>query len=90
MKLIWRPETHIDRERIMDRISQDNPEAAANLDEVFESKGELARQRPTLYKKGRVEGTREIVATPSYVIVYTIKDECVEVLRVMHARQQWP
>ncbi|WP_440974831.1 hypothetical protein [Pseudomonas koreensis] len=23
-------------------------------------------------------------------MVYTIKDECVEVLRVMHARQQWP
>ncbi len=43
MKLIWRPETHIDRERIMDRISQDNPEAAADLDEIFEAKGELAR-----------------------------------------------
>ncbi|MBX9406525.1 type II toxin-antitoxin system RelE/ParE family toxin [Pseudomonas baetica] len=90
MRLIWRQEALDDRDRIMDRISQDNPEAAADLDEVFESKGEVARKRPTLYRRGRVEGTREIVAASNYVIVYTIKDECVEVLRIMHARQQWP
>lgn len=90
MKLVWRPEAHDDRDRIMDRISQDNPVAAADLDEIFESKGEVARQRPTLYRKGKVEGTREIVAASNYIIVYMLKDECVQVLRIMHARQQWP
>ncbi|MGN4048683.1 type II toxin-antitoxin system RelE/ParE family toxin [Pseudomonas sp. SM4] len=90
MKLVWRPEAHDDRDRIMDRISQDNPVAAADLDEIFESKGEVARQRPTLYRRGKVEGTREIVAASNYIIVYMIKDECVQVLRIMHARQQWP
>jgi addiction module RelE/StbE family toxin len=74
----------------MNRISQDNPDAAADLDEMFESKGEIARQRPTLYKKGKVDGTREIVAASNYVIVYAIKKDCVEVLRVLHARRQWP
>jgi plasmid stabilization system protein ParE len=74
----------------MDRISQDNPVAAADLDEIFELKGEVARQRPTLYRRGKVEGTREIVAASNYIIVYMIKDECVQVLRIMHARQQWP
>jgi addiction module RelE/StbE family toxin len=74
----------------MDRISQDNPVAAADLDEIFESKGEVARQRRTLYRRGKVEGTREIVAASNYIIVYMIKDECVQVLRIMHARQQWP
>ncbi|WP_338109593.1 type II toxin-antitoxin system RelE/ParE family toxin [Pseudomonas rustica] len=43
-----------------------------------------------MYRKGRVEGTREIVAASNYIIVYMIKDECVQVLRIMHARQQWP
>ncbi len=90
MKLVWRPEALADRDRIMDRIGQDNPDAAADLDEMFESKGEIARQRPTLYRKGRVLGTREIVATANYVIVYAIKKDRVEVLRVMHARRQWP
>ncbi|MFG6204910.1 type II toxin-antitoxin system RelE/ParE family toxin [Pseudomonas retamae] len=90
MRLVWRQQALDDRDRIMNRIGQDNPEAAADLDDVFESKGDIARQRPTLYKKGKVEGTREIVAASNYVIVYTIKDECVEVLRIIHARQQWP
>ncbi|MBK5377956.1 type II toxin-antitoxin system RelE/ParE family toxin [Pseudomonas sp. TH43] len=90
MRLVWRPEAHDDRDRIMDRISRDNPVAAADLDEIFESKGEVARQRPTLYRKGKVEGTREIVAASNYIIVYMIKDDCVQVLRIMHARQQWP
>lgn len=90
MRLVWRPEAHDDRDRIMDRISQDYPVAAADLDEIFESKGEVARQRPTLYRKGKVEGTREIVAASNYIIVYMIKDDCVQVLRIMHARQQWP
>ncbi|MBK5509724.1 type II toxin-antitoxin system RelE/ParE family toxin [Pseudomonas sp. TH15] len=90
MRLVWRPEAHDDRDRIMDRISQDNPVAAADLDEIFESKGEVVRQRPTLYRKGKVEGTREIVAASNYIIVYMIKDDCVQVLRIMHARQQWP
>ena len=74
----------------MNHIGQDNPEAAADLDDVFESKGEVARQRPTLYRKGKLEGTREIVAASNYVIVYMLRDDCVEVLRIMHARQQWP
>ncbi|QRK84643.1 type II toxin-antitoxin system RelE/ParE family toxin [Pseudomonas granadensis] len=90
MRLVWRQQALDDRDRIMNRIGQDNPEVAADLDDVFESKGDIARQRPTLYKKGKVEGTREIVAASNYVIVYTIKDEYVEVLRIIHARQQWP
>ncbi len=90
MRLVWRPEALADRDRIMDRIGQDNPDAAADLDEMFESKGEIARQRPTLYRKCRVHGTREIVAAANYVIVYAIKKDRVEVLRVMHARRQWP
>lgn len=90
MRLVWRPEALADRDRIMDRIGRDNPDAAADLDEMFESKGEIARQRPTLYRKGRVHGTREIVAAANYVIVYAIKKDRVEVLRVMHARRQWP
>jgi addiction module RelE/StbE family toxin len=90
MKLVWRQEALDDRDRIMNHIGQDNPEAAADLDDVFESKGEVARQRPTLYRKGKLEGTREIVAASNYVIVYMLRDDCVEVLRIIHARQQWP
>lgn len=81
-----------DREVIMDYIAQDNPVAAIELDDEFEAKAEQARQRPTLYRAGRVPGTREIVVRPNYVMVYRLEDESdtLVLLRVLHAAQQWP
>jgi addiction module RelE/StbE family toxin len=79
-----------DRDDIMVYIAQDNPVAAVDLDLEFEAKAENARMRPKLYKAGRVKGTREIVVRPNYVMVYRITGDVVEVLRVLHAAQQWP
>ncbi|WP_322617689.1 type II toxin-antitoxin system RelE/ParE family toxin [Pseudomonas sp. BIC9C] len=90
MKLVWRQTALDDRSKIMDHILLDNPEAAIALDEIFELKAENARLRPTLYRKGKVPGTREIVATANYVMIYLIAQEAVEMVRVIHARQRWP
>lgn len=79
-----------DRDDIMVYIAQDNPVAAIDLDLEFEAKAENARLRPKLYKAGRVKGTREIVVRPNYVMVYRVSSDVVEVLRVLHAAQQWP
>ncbi|WP_256357770.1 hypothetical protein [Pseudomonas sp. PDM28] len=54
MKVVWRQTALDDRSKIMDHITLDNPEAAIALDEIFELKAENARQRPTLYRKGKV------------------------------------
>jgi addiction module RelE/StbE family toxin len=79
-----------DREAILNYIAEDNVEAAIKLDEEFEAKAETARQRPTLYKAGRVKGTRELVVRPNFVLVYRVLPDTVEFLRVLHATQQWP
>ena len=79
-----------DRDAIMVCIAQDNPTAASDLDLEFEAKAESARLRPKLYKAGRVRGTREIVVRPNYAMVYRVQCDVVEVLRVLHAAQQWP
>ncbi|MCX8518183.1 MAG: type II toxin-antitoxin system RelE/ParE family toxin [Rhodoferax sp.] len=92
MRLVWQPMALADRDTIMDYIAQDNPTAAIELDDEFEAKAEQARQRPTLYRTGRVKGTREIVVRPNYIMVYRIEDQgaTLAVLRVLHAGQQWP
>jgi addiction module RelE/StbE family toxin len=79
-----------DRDAIMVYIAQDNPTAAMDLDLEFEARAEDARQRPKLYKAGRVKGTREIVVRPNYVMVYRVTGDLVEMLRVLHTAQQWP
>jgi addiction module RelE/StbE family toxin len=79
-----------DREAIMSYIAADNIPAAVELDLEFEVKAEIARQRPSLYRAGRMPGTRELVVRPNYVMVYRVLPDAVEVLRVLHATQQWP
>lgn len=78
-----------DREAIMSFVAQDNVAAAIDLDLAFEAKAEIARQRPGLYRAGRFKGTRELVVGPSYVMVYRVLPDAVEVLRVLHVSQQW-
>lgn len=81
-----------DREAIMDYIAEDNPAAAIALDDEIEATGERARERPALYRAGRVPGTHEAVVRPNYILVYRVEDDgkTVAVLRVLHAAQQWP
>ena len=46
-------------------------------------------KHPFLFREGRVSGTRELVAHPNYIIVvYRVTDEAVEIVNVLHTRQQ--
>ncbi|VWB86944.1 plasmid stabilization system protein [Burkholderia lata] len=90
--LHWNPKAYEDRVAILDYIGQDNPLAALELDELLEAKAALLPARAELYRLGRVPDTRELVIAPNYVLVYRIRpaDGIVEILRVLHARRQWP
>ena len=79
-----------DRDAIMDHIAEDNLRAALELDEEFEAHADRACRAPTLYKPGRMKGTREIVVRPNYVMVYQVETGAVVILRVLHAAEQWP
>lgn len=92
MRLVWRPMALEDREAILEHIGQHNPTTAIEIDDEIQAKAEQARQHPTLYRSGRVRGTREAVVRPNYILVYSVDadDEVMAVLRVLHAAQQWP
>lgn len=48
-------------------------------------------EHPYLYKASeRVPGCREIVAHPNYIVIYRVSMQAVEILRVLHARRQYP
>jgi addiction module RelE/StbE family toxin len=88
--LKWRPMALADRDAIMEHIADDNVPAALELDEDFETHAARASATPTLYKPGRMKGTREIVVRANYVMIYQVEGEAVAILRVQHATQQWP
>jgi addiction module RelE/StbE family toxin len=69
---------------------RDNPDAAERLISEIETKASKLPERPDIYRKGRVAGTREMVVRPNYLIVYALSEQAVLILRVLHAAQQWP
>ncbi|PXX21812.1 type II toxin-antitoxin system mRNA interferase toxin, RelE/StbE family [Burkholderia sp. MS455] len=92
LALHWHPKACEDRAAIMDYVAQHDPLAALELDERLEERAAALPARAELYRQGRVAGTRELVVAPNYVLVYRIRpaDNIVEILRVLHARRQWP
>lgn len=70
--------------------SEDLTAAAQALLEEIEGKVGRLPEHPKRCRPGRVEGMRELVVRPNYVVVYAETPELVRVLRVLHAAQMWP
>ncbi len=43
-----------------------------------------------MYRPGRADGTREAVVHPNYLLIYRIVLDTVEIVNVVHARQDYP
>ena len=90
MKLVWTRLAQADRRAIREYIATDDQRAALAMDELFTQKAARLAQLPEMGKPGRVDGTRELVAHRSYILIYAVKDGHVQVLRIMHTARQWP
>ncbi|MEM8633372.1 MAG: type II toxin-antitoxin system RelE/ParE family toxin [Pseudomonadota bacterium] len=88
--LEWKAMAIADLLAIVDYISDDNPEAAQALKDEIEGKAAKLLKIPKVYRPGRVDGTREMVVRPNYIVVYAENPKVVTILRVLHAAQQWP
>lgn len=90
MKLIWLEPALEQLETILDYITERNEDAAERLQSAIESCAGALPDHPFLYRPGRVAGTREAVVHPNYILVYRVTAEAVEIVNVVHARQQYP
>ena len=88
--LEWNAAATADFLAIIDYISEDNPGAAQTLKEEIEDKASRLPEHPRMYRAGRVDGTREMVVRPNYVVIYAEDADTVTILRVLHAARQWP
>ena len=90
LPIVWRAAAQEKLSQIVRFIAERNPEAAKRIKSLIEQSILPAADHPFLYRPGRVPGTREIVAHPNYVVVYRVTVDRIEVLTVVHARQQYP
>jgi len=89
LAVIWRPEARQDLRDIIDYIAERRPAAALRLGDAIQHTADRLPDHPHLHRPGRVPGTREAIVHPNYILVYRVTD-AIEVLSVLHARQQYP
>ena len=81
----------LDLIEIGEYLQSENPDAASRIMRRIQSASRALGQFPYAGRKGRVEGTRELVVTGTpYLIPYRIAGQTVEILRVFHGAMRWP
>jgi len=43
-----------------------------------------------MFRRGRRPNTREAVVHPNYILIYRVGAEAIEILAVLHTRQEYP
>jgi len=78
-------------EQARNYVFQDNPTAAQELILKIQNAANQLQKYPFMGKNGRVEGTKELIISNSpYILIYRVKEESVEVLRILHTSKRYP
>jgi len=90
LKLRWTRPALADLIEAQNYIARDNPAAAeAVAQRVWDATKRLS-DHPEIGRQGHVRGTREWPVSQSpYLIVYRVKNDAVEILRIWHGRRDW-
>ena len=90
LSLIWRERSREAARSIFNYVADYDVSAAERLLAAIEACAEGIPDHPYMYRPGRVAGTREAVVHPNYILIYRVTAEAVEIVDLIHARQQYP
>ena len=89
MILDWFKRAINDRDAQIDDIAQDNPLAAVSQGDRIEEQVDILIDHPKMGRTGRKKDTRELVISRTpFIMVYRIKNQRIELLRLLHGSQQ--
>lgn len=90
LPVVWRSLANDQLLTIARFIAEHDKVAAGQIVDRMEAVTLLLSQHPYLGRIGRAAGSREVLAHPNYWLIYRVTSDAVEVLSVLHARQQYP
>lgn len=91
MIIQWLDDAVYDLQALRQYITQDKPSAANRIAKQILKTINLLSDQPSMGRPGRVIGTRElIVSSTPYIVPYRVKNNSIEILRVLHAAIEWP
>ncbi len=88
--LSWNAKALDELDAPADYIGGNSPAAADRLIDQIEAYAERLTQFPYMHRTGRAAGTRGAVVHPNYIRVYRVGAEAIEILAILHSRQQYP
>ncbi len=91
MIIKWYEDAIADLELLENYISQDNPLAAQSMVDKIVQAINLLSDQSEIGRLGRIASTRElIIPGTSYIAAYTVINQSILILRVLHSARQWP
>ena len=91
MKKVVRTQTYLaDLEAIEAYIAQDNPVAAVEMWFHIDDQVEKLADSKFPRRRGRIAGTKELVAHENYIVILIEDAATVTALNVVHARRKFP
>lgn len=91
MEIKWVLLAWADLDEVYAFISRDKPEAAGKTVRRILDAAQILADNPGAGRPGRVAGTRElIIADTPFILPYRVKNNVVEILRVLHSSRKWP
>ncbi len=90
LPVVWLDCALQDLQAITEFIAESNPIAAQQLVDRLTEDADSLGVLPVRYRRGRIAGTHELVSHPNYILVYRHTVVVIEILNVIHARQQYP
>ena len=91
MMISWLEDAIFDLNALRQYIAQDKPSAANRVAKRILTSINLLSEQSNMGRAGRVPGTRElIIPGMPYIVPYRVKNNSIEILRVLHVAIQWP
>ncbi len=90
LNLVWDDDALTQFESVLDYIAVQNVDAADRIESLIQERIDRLREFPAMGRPGRVDGTRELVPHPNFIIIYRCDSTTVDILRVLHARRRYP
>lgn len=90
MRLVWSLRARKRRLEIIRYISKQDKDAARGMDMLFRASAKGLLVFPYKGIAGRIAGTRELTVHRNYIMVYSVHNDYVEIVSIIHTSQLYP
>lgn len=91
MRIVWLELAILDLHQVREFIRLESPPAAEKTGELIQTTVKNLARFPDMGRTGRRPQTRELVIPKlPYRIVYRVRGDTVQILRIYHTKRKWP